>query len=138
MYADDILLISDSEENLQNIISTLKTWCDRWRMVVNIEKTQIVHFRNKNIKKTEYNFKCGAYDLRVVEEYKYLGIFLNEHLDFSYTSKVLAKSGSRALTALINRYIALSGMHYKTYSKLFDTCVIPILDTCPRLPDLPS
>ena len=48
LYADDVVLISESEDGLQNMLNTLNNWCNKWRLAVNESKTKIVHFRNKN------------------------------------------------------------------------------------------
>ena len=37
-YADDLALISDSEENLQTLLDTLNEWCVNWRIKINISK----------------------------------------------------------------------------------------------------
>ena len=47
LYADDIALIADSPEKLQQLIQHVKLWCDKWRLSINTEKTQIVHLRKK-------------------------------------------------------------------------------------------
>ena len=45
MYADDIVLIADSELKLQNMLNTLHDWCKRWRVLINSSKSKCVHFR---------------------------------------------------------------------------------------------
>ena len=47
-YADDIVLISESADDLQNMLNVLNTWCNKWRLAVNETKTKVVHFRNEN------------------------------------------------------------------------------------------
>ena len=76
MYADDIVLISGSAEDLQNMLNTLNIWCNKWWLAVNESKTKKVHFRNKNHMQSDYSFKCGEKDLAYVSEYKYLGFWL--------------------------------------------------------------
>ena len=44
VYTDDIVLISDSEDDLQLMLSLLD-WCTNNHMSVNPTKSQIVHFR---------------------------------------------------------------------------------------------
>ncbi len=39
----------------------------------------------------------GDYDIKLVPLYKYLGLVLNEHLDYQLMAKVVAKSANRAL-----------------------------------------
>ena len=38
LYADDLVLLSENEEDLQQMINELAIWCSKWRMVVNTEK----------------------------------------------------------------------------------------------------
>ena len=38
LYAGDIVLVSDKEEHLQQMINELNCWCSKWRMIVNPEK----------------------------------------------------------------------------------------------------
>ena len=47
LYADDIVLVSENEENLQVMLNHVQNWCVKWQMKVNIEKTEVVHFRSK-------------------------------------------------------------------------------------------
>ena len=52
LYADDIVLLSDSPENLQSLLSELNKWCDKWQMKINCDKSKIMHFRQKSVPKT--------------------------------------------------------------------------------------
>ena len=38
-YADDIVILSESETGLQNGLALLECYCDRWKLQVNISKT---------------------------------------------------------------------------------------------------
>ena len=44
LYADDLLIISESEEGLQNCISILEQYCNRWKLEVNLDKTKVIIF----------------------------------------------------------------------------------------------
>ena len=48
MYADDIILISENEQDLQHLIDEVYNFCKKWRMIVNTDKTQIVHLTQKS------------------------------------------------------------------------------------------
>ena len=45
MFADDIVLMSENEHNLQRMLNIVYDWCHKWRLSVNRDKTKIVHFR---------------------------------------------------------------------------------------------
>jgi hypothetical protein len=59
LYADDLALIAESEQDLQIMITTLSNWCKKWRMKVNVKKTKVVHFRSKGVERTSFNFIHG-------------------------------------------------------------------------------
>ncbi len=52
LYADDIAIMAESEEDLQTLLNILEKWCKQWHMTVNIKKTKIVHFRTKTQPRT--------------------------------------------------------------------------------------
>ena len=47
LYADDIVILANSEQDLQQMLNTLNHWCQKWQLNVNEEKTKIIHFRGK-------------------------------------------------------------------------------------------
>ena len=127
-YADDIVLIAENENDLQSMLSQICDWCRRWHMAINCNKTKILHFRNKRNIKTKFNFQIGENAIEIENKYKYLGVVFNEFLDYNMTDLAFAQAGGRALGSIINKFKALKDMGYKTYSKLWDTCVTSVLD----------
>ena len=51
-------------------------------MTVNCDKSNIIHFRTNGTPMSDHVFKLGTDVLEYVHSYKYLGIVLNEFLDF--------------------------------------------------------
>ena len=127
LFADDIVLLSETEIGLQRQLNTLNEWVKRNRMSVNMEKTKVIHFRSNNSKQTDTKFQLGSETVIVTSNYKYLGITVNEFLDMSYSTKILATSASRALGSLTAKYFNAKGLLYQTFTKLFNATVLPIL-----------
>ena len=75
-----------------------------------------------------FDFKLGEKHVNYAKVYRYLGIHLSEHLNFSTAEKVLAESSGRALSGIINKFKYLGNMGFKTFTKLYDTGVVPIMD----------
>ena len=48
-YVDDLVLISKSPLELQQMINTCQTWCEKSRIEINASKTKIVVFNPKHI-----------------------------------------------------------------------------------------
>ena len=55
--------------------------------------------------------------------YKYLGVNINEFLDFNFTISMHSDSAGRALRSIITKMIKNGGFPYKVYSMLYDACV---------------
>ena len=80
LYADDIVLLANNENELQILLSSLHVndWCLQNDMSVNANKCNIVHFRTKST-------SCSSL-IRYASINKYLGLVLDEHLDYSVLS----------------------------------------------------
>jgi hypothetical protein len=63
-----------------------------------------------------------------LSEYKYLGLYLDEHWDFSHHENIISKSGTHALGALIAKYKSLDNIVFDTYAKCCDTSISFNLD----------
>ena len=83
------------------MINVLKPFCDRWKMKINIEKTQIMVFRRGGKIWKDETFYIGEKLIEMVNCYKYLGIFFTPCLEWSLAVTTLAQQASRAQTMLI-------------------------------------
>ena len=128
VYADDIVLIAENEQDLQTMMNMLNDWCKIWQMSVNIDKTNVIHFRPKSIPLTDKIFMCDGKEVKRVSQYKYLGLILSEHLDYNITAKMVANAAGRALGLLIAKSRAHGGMPYNCFSKLYSCLVQSIID----------
>ncbi|VDH98618.1 Hypothetical predicted protein [Mytilus galloprovincialis] len=78
-------------------------------------------------KQTEFNFTVDRNQLELVNEYKYLGITFSYNGSFLSNVDLLAKSGGRALGNIIAKIHNIKDFGYKSYEKLFNSCIVPIL-----------
>ena len=97
-------------------------------MRINQTKTKIVHFRKLQNPKTNATFKCGEVNISVDTSYKYLGCKLTENLDYTATADLLSEAASRSLGSIINKLKSSNGMYLKTFTTLYDKCVVSISD----------
>ena len=117
MYADDIMLISDSEVKLQQMLLRLILRCSRWCLIINTDKSKVIHFRPPIIEITLDAFKLGIFTLEIGSQYKYLGVILTEHLDYMTMTKQVAQSASKALGLIIAKNKAFVDIPYGYCSK---------------------
>ena len=114
MYAGDLVLISETPEKLQILLNTLNEWCTKWQMKVNTDKSNVMDFRKPRQALTTNVFTLGPYAPQTVSSYKYLGYYLDEHLNFLGGCSVLSGSVGRSLSAIIHKMKLLNGERYGT------------------------
>ena len=66
--------------------------------------------------------------MEYTDHYKYLGVIFTEKNDFTQNAEKLARGAGRALGSVIPKLQTLKEFGIKTYEKLFNSCVVPILD----------
>ena len=70
LFADDLILVSETAFNLQKLITGLETYCEHWQMAVDLLKTEICVFHKKFCYKRRVSkFKA----IEEVENYNVLG-----------------------------------------------------------------
>ena len=124
LYADDIAILAETENELQEMLDIVKDWCAKWRMQVSMDKTQVVHFRHRRAQPTEYTFNFNGEALERVSSYKYLGCTIDEFLRSEITGNELAEGACRALGKVLSKFYQNKGLGYKTFTKLYETCVM--------------
>ena len=56
LYADDMVLIAETEEQWLKLLDVMYVWCKKWRLKVNKGTTKVVHFRPEKRKRSECEF----------------------------------------------------------------------------------
>ena len=126
MWADDIILFSQSEEGLQSMLDNLYDYTVDNGMQINADKTKVMIF-NKTGRFFRRTFRVGNEQIFSTHEYKYLGFLITPSGSITAGLKNLK---DRALKAY---YKLKSGLGYYFYSYpgitcyLFDTMIKPIL-----------
>ena len=130
LYADDIAILSENEENLQKMLDKLNEWCQKWQLSINSQKSQTVHSRRKRKTPSAFQFHIGTTSITTVEKYKYLGVTLDQHIEYKICGQELAEAGGRALGGLIAKFKTYKNIGYDTFTKLYQMGVMPIIDYC--------
>ncbi len=117
LYADDIVILAENEEQLQIILNFVNNWCKKWKLKVNRDKRKVVHFRKKKCKFIETQFYLGMDLVDICQQYQYLGIITNEHLSYEITATTLTESAGRALGGVISKFKSFKNVGFQTFSK---------------------
>ena len=127
LYADDLVLVANTEADMNSMLEAVNKFCVKWRLTVNSEKSNVMHFRRKDQPVSTVDMILGGTKLNYVTDYKYLGVVLNEHLDFTETAKILAEAAGRALGSVCNKFNFMKNMNIKTYNKMINAYVKPVM-----------
>ena len=131
LYADDLvgLQCADLPGRLQQQLNILADFCDKWCMKVNLEKTNIIVFRNGGIIKRNEMWYLNGKQLKTVTYYKYLGLVFSSKLSWSKAilTHLQAKQGKQYLALFRCFDYRVEGVDPKKTLLVFDKAIAPIL-----------
>ena len=127
LYADDLVLLSTTEEELQRNINRILDYCKMWGLTINTDKTKVMNFSKSGcVPKDKFRFVIGADDIEYVKQYKYLGVVFTSNAKFSVAEKTLSMKASRASFA-IKQSILNKNLKPSAILHIYDALVKPIV-----------
>ena len=124
LFADDLVLFSESAEGLQNQLTALYLYASLWHIIVSIPKTKVLIF-NERYTKVHGSFQKS-------EQYKYLGVVYSiksANNVLKETFSHLASQAGKAIFSLLKQSRPVVGKLSPTIAfKAFDCQILPILE----------
>ena len=122
LYADDLILISETSSSLQNCLNRLQSYCQKCKLNVIIKRTKIMIIPTRQSSAhTHSTFENKP--LHNCKSYTYLGSIVSNNGSFKMNINELCKSASRTMYSLAYNHLS-SNVHILTH--LFDKMIIPI------------
>ena len=126
MYADDLVLISESKDGLQRQIDSLCEYCQKWKLKINTKKSKTMVF-NRDNRIIKANFNVGDIPIENVKAFVYLGFTLSaKNCSFQVNIDDLSIKANRAIFSIRSK-IKLSKLPINLAIKIFHSQVEPIL-----------
>lgn len=119
-FADDIVLLAKTSEDLNTMIKDLATESERVGLTLNPEKTRVMTNGN------QHTIEVGNTIIDYTDEYIYLGQLITQ-------KEPMQKEVDRRIANSWKRYWSLreamkdKKLHINIKSKLFNTCILPVL-----------
>ena len=129
MYADDLILLSQSETGLQKFLDKLENYCELWCLDINIDKTKSIVF-NKSGRVLPYSFHINGNCIENVKTYTYLGIIFSASGTFTHAKVDLYNRGLKAFFKLKSIFGELSPSVDKSLHIFDHTIKIVLLYGC--------
>ena len=80
-YADDIVLLSESANDLHKQLDSMSEYCNLWKLRVNIENSKVMIFSRGQLPRV-MNFLYNGKQLEIVNDFNYLGVVLTRTGNF--------------------------------------------------------
>ena len=128
LFADDIVLLADSKEELQDMLTVLSKFTARWRLRVNKKKTKIIVF-DPSRKVTDLREKLWYNNevIEVVNEYKYLGVMLKYDLKWNENIEYVIGKGKERSNS-VSSILRFKGLSTEAKLCIWKALVRPILE----------
>ena len=117
MYADDLLILSETENG---------NYAKKWKLKISAKKTKIIVF-NKAGKIINVKLKMDDILIQSCSEYTYLGTIFTRGNSFKKAKIELYKKACRAFFGFLSAVNVQAGAQVSTVRKLFNSLVCPIL-----------
>ena len=125
LYADDTILLGESAQDLQVALDSLYSYCERWNLKVNENKTKVVVFSRGKVRKVP-EWRFGPHTITTQYDYTYLGVSFNYNGLFEKAMGKQVTQAKRALFSLVAKFRKLN-LPLDIQCHLVDSCITPIL-----------
>ena len=127
MYADDILLLSNTQDGLQKMLNITQRYGEKWEIKFNPDKTTYMIFGNNNKKICSNEPIFDGIRIKKVKKMKYLGVVINEknnNKEHLINRKNMTYSAIQKLNSI---GFNLNHLKYNIKSILYKTHIRPVL-----------
>ena len=127
LWADDLLLVSETPTGLQNSINKMNTFYHALDLKINTKKTKVMIFNKSGAKlDKKYFFSINDTKLEITDQYQYLGLKLRPSGSMTLAVQELHDKASRAWYSISNIVYKNKRMEVKKILGIFDSLVTPV------------
>ncbi len=126
LYADDLVILSTTAEGLQTSLNKLETFCNKWKLNINRDKSKVMKFsKGGTRKRPNPTFRVGEEPIEITKKYTYLGVEISDNGSFKGAQQALYKKALRALFKL-KGMVGGANLLPQVTLRLFDQLIKPI------------
>lgn len=126
MYADDLVLMSQTAVGLQRGLNCLSNYCDEWKLRVNVKKTKVVVFRKSRTKVKMDKWMYRNERIERVSEFLYLGLLFQENGRWKKHQEASIKKAETAMNVIWQALFRFNHFPVQQIFKLFDSMIAPV------------
>ena len=100
MYADDLLILSETKDGLTECLQRLNRYSHKWKMSISTKKTKIMIF-NKSDRMIRLKIRIGELTIESCSQYTYLGTVFTRNNNFKKAqTELIRRSVEHSLVIL--------------------------------------
>ena len=127
LWADDLVIFSETAEGLQNSISKTEEFYQSLGLKINTKKTKIMIFNKRGVTlKNEKKIFLDGKILEVVDQYQYLGLKLRPSGSMNFAVDELNTKANRAWFSISKVLYKNKRMEVSKSLQIFDSLVLPV------------
>lgn len=127
LYADDLVILAETTDDLQQMINSLHSYCEKWSLNINLTKSKIVPFRKSSGFSSSIEWYYGQEIIEIVKEYKYLGVLLSYNLSFVKHLESKLEQAKCAINSTWLSYMYNPKISWTNKMKIFHTAAKSIM-----------
>ena len=127
LYADDVILLSDTSAGLQKALDVMQNYSNRWKLKINTNKSKILVFE-KGRRRANERWIYGNAEIQQTNAIPYLGIVFTQGGAMTTAQKTLSE---QVMKATFDHQKKMSNFDYINPTELKDLfykMVVPILN----------
>ena len=121
MFADDMVLMAEKEEELQALVEKVKEYCDEWKLEINVGKTKVMVVSKDGSTSTRITY--GTEMLECVREFTYLGTVFTADGKWEKEVERRTQAGRAALGGISKQVVWNRTISVKVKKVLFSPLV---------------
>ena len=103
MFADDLVLISDTVMGFQRLLNLMYSFCQVNGLIVNTIKTKVMGYKNGGILAKTERWTYGGVELEVVPCFTYVGLNFTRQLSSTQMASEQAVKAKRILISILSK-----------------------------------
>ena len=126
LYADDLVIISESHKGLQKCMDILEAFTKKWHLQVNTSKTKCLTFLRGRKPALPPCIQLGGTPVQNCASYCYLGNVFSESGSLNLAAKTLSDKARSAMFALLKNLYKHKVCSIQLLLEFFDKMVAPV------------
>jgi hypothetical protein len=128
LFADDIVLVTNSAEQLQDMLDTVHEYSLQYRFEFNAKKSNVMVFSQQQKNKMAEQMRLGQCVLEQKTSYKYLGLEVDQSWKWQQTKTRMLEKARKRMASVCALGLRRQKLSVRAAVRSWEALVLPILE----------